>query len=474
MNAKSFVISSLSAFLISTVSAQTGLPEDGQASAGNVPEVSAAPTGHIRQEAPSEQTTEVAHPKLPDKQTEEKINKLIEQAEIQLYGDGVPVDLSKAAALYAQAAELGSPKAMMRLSALYRKGIGVEKSLDKTVELTRKAAELGYAPAQAAMGISYLEGIGVEKNETLGNEWIEKAAESGHALSRVMAGERLLKAENDPAAQQKGKLFIDSILDNASPQELYTISYSFGHGLRLPKDSEKAKYWAKAACEKGSKNGAYYLGELYWNENDGQNALKYFEKAAEMGLPEAQLQTGRLYRDGSEKITKDPEKALFWLTRALSICSPEDILSICHLYLAGPAKIKNKEEAQKYLDLYLVRATPEELHENAEKYWKGIGVRKNFDLGGALALGALRKEKEPKVCDYAIKLAAPNWLRADFVTAYAILNQCVLNKNATEEERAAFDNLEKKMSAEQLHEAQDLSAQDALEQYLNTHLPTLK
>ena len=47
-----------------------------------------------------------------------KINELIEQAEIQLYGEGVPVDLSKAAVLYGQAADLGSPKAMMRLSAL--------------------------------------------------------------------------------------------------------------------------------------------------------------------------------------------------------------------------------------------------------------------------------------------------------------------------------------------------------------------
>ena len=52
---------------------------------------------------------------------QKKIKELIEQAEVQLYGEGVPVDLSKAAVLYGQAADLGSPKAMMRLSALYRK-----------------------------------------------------------------------------------------------------------------------------------------------------------------------------------------------------------------------------------------------------------------------------------------------------------------------------------------------------------------
>ena len=56
----------------------------------------------------------------------DKIAKLIQEAEVYLYGDHVPVDLAKAADLYSQAAALGSPKAMMRLSTLYRRGSGVE------------------------------------------------------------------------------------------------------------------------------------------------------------------------------------------------------------------------------------------------------------------------------------------------------------------------------------------------------------
>ena len=136
------------------------------------------------QEANSEIEVKPAATVLETKESEEqiqarkkKINELIEQAEIQLYGEGVPVDLSKAAVLYGQAADLGSPKAMMRLSALYRKGTGVEQSQEKALELIQKAASLDYAPAQAALGISYLEGRGVEKDENLGYDWIRKAAE---------------------------------------------------------------------------------------------------------------------------------------------------------------------------------------------------------------------------------------------------------------------------------------------------------
>ena len=69
------------------------------------------------QEANSEIEVKPAATVLETKESEEqiqarkkKINELIEQAEIQLYGEGVPVDLSKAAVLYGQAADLAARK----------------------------------------------------------------------------------------------------------------------------------------------------------------------------------------------------------------------------------------------------------------------------------------------------------------------------------------------------------------------------
>ena len=121
------------------------------------------------------------------------------------------------------------------------------------------------------------------------------------------------------------------------------------------------------------------------------------------------------------------------------------------------------KNAQKYLDMYIARAKPEELEENAEKYWNGIGVRKNFDIGGALALAAVQKGNKANVCSYAMKLATPNWLGGDPVTAYAILNDCVLQKDAPEDQVKAFEALEKRMSAEDLRKAQNLNGADAIE-----------
>ena len=156
------------------------------------------------------------------------------------------------------------------------------------------------------------------------------------------------QADNEQS-KQTGQEYIDSILLNASPQELYTISYSFGHGLRLTKNPEKARYWAKAAADKGSVNGTYYLGELYWNAKEVPEALKCFEKAAEMGLTAAELQTGRIYLYGADGVPKNPAKAVYWMKKAAPIASNEDLLTLVGLELSDLVRLKTMRTLRSIL-----------------------------------------------------------------------------------------------------------------------------
>lgn len=402
--------------------------------------------------------------KIAEKESE--ADKIVSRAEIFLYGDGVPVDLSRAAQLYTQAVELGSPKAMMRLSTMYRKGTGVGQDVQKAFNLTKEAAEKGYVPAQAALGFLYKDGIGVEKNEKLSSEWIHKAAENGHILAMIMASEELQADKDNPESQKKAKKFIEKIEQTASPQEIYTVSYSYGHGLRLNKDIDKAMHWARIAANKGGVNAMYYLGECYWNKQNPKEALVWFEMAAEKGLTPAQLQVGRIYRDGAEGVAKDPKKAAEWLKKSAALGNRDDVLSLVTLLISGPHDIQDKVQAKKWLELYTQMASPQELNDMADKYWTGKAVRRNFDLGGALALAAINRGDTSKVCEYAVKLSTPNWVGSDFVTAYSVLNQCCLDHPDDEKLKNAFDTLQNRMSAEQIQKAQSLEAREALTDYL--------
>ncbi len=405
---------------------------------------------------------------------QKKIDEIIAQAEVYLYGDGVPVDLQKAASLYQEAADLGSPKAKMRLSTMYRRGTGVKKDEHKAFLLAQEAAELDYAPAQAALGAFYRDGMGVQKDPVQSDRWIEKAAENGHIMAMVMSAQNLLKRKDDPQAGEKAEAYIERVRNEASPQEIYSIGYSYAHGLRLPRDTEKAMQWAQLGAEKGEVNAMYLLGECYWTQRKFAKALEWFEKAAGKGLEAAQLQTGRIYRDGAEGVRPNPQKAVQWLAKASSIASNEDIFSLMVMQKTGPRAVRNNKKAQEWLDLYLINANPDELHELSEKYWKGQGVRRNYDIGGALALGALLKGDQRYLCDFAVKLGTQNWVKADYVTAYAVLNDCLLETPDHKEYSVAFAELEELMNAKQLQSAQQLEAADAVDDYLNSHKPSIE
>lgn len=205
-----------------------------------------------------------------------------------------------------------------------------------------------------------------------------------------------------------------------------------------------------------------------------QEAIVWFEKAAEKGLEPAQLQTGRLYRDGTKGIQKNPVKAAFWLQKAASLLNKQDLFSLVQILQRGPKEVRDTKKADEWLELFIKKSTPKELNDLADQYWAGQGVRRNFDLGGALALGAIAKGDRSKVCQYAQKLATPNWTHNDYVTAYALLNQCSLGSEDPLQYKRALDEVENRMNSEQLKEAQNLEANEALDEYLKKTKPSVQ
>lgn len=404
---------------------------------------------------------------------QKKINDLIRQAEVYLYGDGVPVNLQKAAELYNAAGDLGSPKAKLRLSTMYRQGQGVQKDLNHAFELVMEAANQDFAPAQSALSSYFRTGIGVNKDIEQANYWLEKAAENGHTRSKVLFSTILERDVSNPASLEKAKRFIEEVKSEASPQEIYSIGYSYANGFGLPKDLKKAMEWARLGADKGEVNSIYLLGDCYWREKNIAEASVWFEKAAEKGLRAAQLQTGRLYRDGAPGVEKNFGKAVKWLEIAYPSGDKNDVFSLVVMRTTGPKAVRNLAKGQEWLDRYIPEATVEELNEQGEKFWNGDGVRRNFNLGGALCLAALKKGDRTNLCGFAEKLGTKNWRKADFVTSYSLLNQCVIDHPENEQLKKAFDALQERMSAKQVEDAQELDPTDALNDYLAKNNPQL-
>ena len=107
---------------------------------------------------------------------------LFKQAQKYAKGHGVAKDLTKAIALYQQAAEQGNADAQNNLGRLFYNAEGVPQDYKQAVALFRMAAEQGHAMAQTNLGWMYTNGHGVPQDYTQAVVWLRKAADQDTSM----------------------------------------------------------------------------------------------------------------------------------------------------------------------------------------------------------------------------------------------------------------------------------------------------
>ena len=80
-------------------------------------------------------------------------------------------------------------------------------------------------------------------------------------------------------------------------------------------------------------------------QGDVQQALCEYEKLAKKGYVDAQCELGRLYRFGENGVPVDPEKAVFWLKKAVENNSDEARTLLGQMYFHGDGVTKDHFEA---------------------------------------------------------------------------------------------------------------------------------
>jgi TPR repeat protein len=85
------------------------------------------------------------------------------------------------------------------------------------------------------------------------------------------------------------------------------------------KDSEQAIKWYEKAAELGNTKAMCRLGNVYADgeivQRDSEQAIKWYEKAAELKSTDAMCRLGNMYADG-EIVSKDYKQAKYWIKKA--------------------------------------------------------------------------------------------------------------------------------------------------------------
>jgi len=173
-------------------------------------------------------------------------------------------------------------------------GVGPGRDTVAAMDYFRKSADLGYPLAQIALGYYYEVGGLTPVDPAQAVEWYKKAAKQDDRV-----GDWVL-----------GRMYFT--------------------GTGTARDLNQAQVVLQRSANQDDPFGQHLLGLVLLERSQYAPAAKLFEKAALQGLPQAQQQLGKLYKDG-KGVPADKLQAYVWMLVSYDAGNTSDTTDILQL-----------------------------------------------------------------------------------------------------------------------------------------------
>ena len=218
----------------------------------------------------------------------------------------------------------------------------------KAFERFVRGSAYGYAPAMYYMGIYYMNGYGVEQNDKDAYKCFLKGAEKGNAQATDALAGCYLNGAGVERDVKKAFEYYKIAAEQGCATACASLGNMYRGGIAVGRDAEKAHYWYNIAAEKGEPDAIYNVAEYYSAKDSvaGKKSLKnspafdYYKRAADGGVPEAQMYLSRCYQTG-RYVKKSKKEAFNWALRAADggLMQAQEYVAFC--YLKGRGVDKN-------------------------------------------------------------------------------------------------------------------------------------
>ena len=159
-------------------------------------------------------------------------------------------------------AKKGLASAQYNLGRMYELGIKLPVDGSKALALYKKSADQGYANAQYRLAISMLYGKNDERDEKLGREWLSAAAGNGHQIAKNL----LTNLTNQEGGFGAGNsIAVSWYLERAvagNAEAALSLGKIFEHGWGAVSDLRESVKWYQHARMLGSKEAEVFLQDL--------------------------------------------------------------------------------------------------------------------------------------------------------------------------------------------------------------------
>ncbi|KAI9351147.1 hypothetical protein DFJ73DRAFT_831747 [Zopfochytrium polystomum] len=216
-----------------------------------------------------------------------------------------------------------SKEAALALGEAYTKGLGVPPDPSKAVKWYMRAWDAGFFPEAAfAVGLAYATGYTpgavdpAEWSEAQGSELAVGDIVNEVLVERIVTPSKSATStpENDPAISSNP----EDTPEPPKPSRAAPKPYKPAKPMTI--DKWRAGFWYRRAIEQGNHvRACNNLGEMYMTGKgvvrDDVAGFNLFSRAARAGLPEAEYNIGRCYRDG-RGCKADEDRAVLWFKKA--------------------------------------------------------------------------------------------------------------------------------------------------------------
>ncbi len=251
------------------------------------------------------------------------VSSMMQLARMVGAGDGVPVDFTRAKALFEAAVKAGEEKDGWRaLGDLHRLADIRQRDLKAAADYYRRAADIGDGWAMMALAPMVARGEGVPADFGKAVELIEGAIAAGLVTDGWRAIGDLYRSPGPTQDYAKAATAFQKAVDRGDVGSMVALGHMLGRGEGSAVDFARAERLLKAAVDGGlSKDASFELGELYRNaDNKNRNLTKAtaaYQSAVDLGNPAAMIALAALV-GRSEDLPSDFGRAKTLLDDAIA------------------------------------------------------------------------------------------------------------------------------------------------------------
>lgn len=235
-------------------------------------------------------------------------------------GRGEPRNLTKAAGLFKQAADLGDERSALEYAFALGNGIGVDGDGAAAIAALERLVARNNIDAMVALGRALRMGWwGQAKDEARSTQLFGKAAAAGDANGRLHLAQALLEGIGGPKDVERGLGLLREGVAQGHPASQMEYAMLLSLGEVLPRDEAASLALYRKVAERADRSAQYWVGMALLNgrgtERDEKTAVRWLDASARQGHAFAQLQLGDLYRTGRALPQRNSE-AYYWYALA--------------------------------------------------------------------------------------------------------------------------------------------------------------